>query len=142
MINSHFSRTDSVEREEECDLLDVRYLQETFIENNILEICGESIPDFAEQQTGILLPRLREALHQEDENSIQQLVHKFVGLSGLYGAQRLQILLDKIELAVTSHDFKQAETILDEIEIVVRRTISALVLCFADRETVSESGYT
>jgi HPt (histidine-containing phosphotransfer) domain-containing protein len=129
MIESTPEYTEGRWYEEECNLLDQGYLQELATESDIMQIIQESIPDFAKQSSAHL-SNLRDAFHREDNHTIHFLVHKFNGLSGFYGAQRIKIMLKSFDRAIAENDYELAGNILDEISIIADKTITALILHF------------
>jgi HPt (histidine-containing phosphotransfer) domain-containing protein len=129
MTDSTSAHTDHWGYENECNLLDQSYLQELSVENDIMHIVQESIPDFATQSSDHL-SNLRDAFNREDNHTIHFLVHKFNSLSGFYGAQRIKILLNRFDRAIAENDYELAGNILYEIDVVAGQTITALILHF------------
>ncbi|OGU13109.1 MAG: hypothetical protein A2076_07480 [Geobacteraceae bacterium GWC2_53_11] len=114
-----------VEDQERCDLLDWEYVQNTFVESDLMHIFYDSIPEFT-HQSRVLVTGLRVAFHKGDDLAVRRLVHALKGLSGLLGAKRLQRKLLDFEQLETAHERCQAEQLLCEIELTVEQTITFL----------------
>lgn len=126
------------EDQEGCDLLDWDYVQNTFVESDLMHIFHDSIPEFT-NQSRVLVTGLRVAFHKGDDSAVRRLVHALKGLSGLLGAKRLQKQLLDFEQLEIAHERCHAEQLLCEIELTVEQTITLLTDLFsAGMETPPE----
>lgn len=84
-----------------------------------------------------LLPRLREALNNNDADRTQYIAHTLKGAARVIAATKTRLIAERIEQAANAEDLERAKATIDQLDSAIRELITTLMQ--SDDRPVSES---